>query len=63
MDRVDPDRDFSDPCFDYNLPVVETSPGDGVAKFFTVLAIGFHKKELSEKAIIGIEDPGGRLCL
>ena len=45
MDRVDPDRDFSDPRSDHNLPVAETSLGDGVAEFSSVLAIGFHTKE------------------
>jgi hypothetical protein len=57
---VDPDRDFSDSRFDHNLPVAETRPGDSVAEFSSVLAIVFYKKELSKKATINIEDPGGR---
>jgi hypothetical protein len=60
---MDPDRDFSDPRSDHNLPVTETSPGDGMAEFSSVLAIGFHKKEKRTKAIICIENPGGRFFL
>jgi hypothetical protein len=49
MDRVDPDRHFSDPRSDHNLLVAETSPGDSVAEFSSVFAISIHKKEKTKR--------------